>query len=59
MIDKQRCTSQWYILINAKRQNGCPRRAYKQLRKEEKQKAKEERKDTPSECRVPKKTKER
>ena len=36
-----------------------PRRAYTQLRKEEKQKAKEERKDIPSECRVPKKSKER
>ena len=30
---------------NAKRQNGCLRRPYKQLRKEEKQKAKEKRKD--------------
>ena len=32
---------------NAKRQNGCLRRSYKQLRKEEKLKAKEKRKDTP------------
>ena len=31
---------------NAKRQNGCLRRTYKQLRKEEKGKAKEKRKDT-------------
>ena len=30
---------------NAKRQNGCLRRPYKKLRKEEKQKAKEKRKD--------------
>ena len=29
----------------SKRQNGCLRRSYKQLRKEEKQKAKEKRKD--------------
>ena len=32
---------------NTKRQNGCLRRPYKYLRKEEKQKAKEKRKDTP------------
>ena len=32
---------------NAKRQNGCLRRAYKQLRKEEKPKATEKRKDIP------------
>ena len=32
---------------NAKRQNGCLRRPYKYLRKEEKQKAKEKRKDIP------------
>ena len=32
---------------NAKRQNGCLRRPKKQLRKDEKQKAKEKRKDTP------------
>ena len=32
---------------NAKRQNGCLRRPYKQLRKEEKQKAKDKRKDMP------------
>ena len=30
---------------NAKRQNGCLRKLYKELRKEEKQKAKEKRKD--------------
>ena len=35
------------------------RRPYKQLRKEEKQKAKEKRKDVPPECRVPKNGKER
>ena len=32
---------------NSKRQNGCLRRAYKQLRKEEKPKATEKRKDIP------------
>ena len=32
---------------NAKRQNGCLRRPYKQLLKEKKQKAKEKRKDIP------------
>jgi len=32
---------------NAKRQNGCLRRPYKQLRREEKQKAKKKRKDIP------------
>ena len=32
---------------NAKKQNGCLRRPYNQLCKEEKQKAKEKRKDTP------------
>ena len=32
---------------NAERQNGCLRRPYKSLRKEEKQKAKEKRKDIP------------
>ena len=32
---------------NAKRQNGCLRRPYKQLRKEEKLKAKKKRKDRP------------
>ena len=32
---------------NAKRQNGCLRRLYKWLRKEDKQKAKEKRKDVP------------
>ena len=40
---------------NAKRQNGCPRRPYKYLRKEEKWKGK----IYPSECRVPKNSKER
>ena len=32
---------------NAKRQNGCLTRPYRQWRKEEKQKAKDERKDIP------------
>ena len=36
----------------AKRQNGCLRRLYKYLRKEEKLKAKEKRKIYPFECRV-------
>ena len=44
---------------NARRQNGCLRRPYKQLRKEEKQKAKEKRKEYPFEYRVPKNSKER
>ena len=43
---------------NAKRQNSCLRRPYKQLRKEESWKAKEK-KLYPSECRVPKNSKER
>ena len=38
---------------NARRQSDCLRRPYKQLRKEEKQKAKEKGKIYPSECRVP------
>ena len=42
------------MMATAKRQNGCLSRPYKQLRKEEKHKAKEKRKDTPIECRVPK-----
>ena len=43
-----------------KRQNCCLRRPYKQLRQEEKLKAKEEKKKIyPSECRVPKNSKER
>ena len=33
--------------MNTKRQNGCLRKAYKQLRKEEKQEAKEKREDIP------------
>ena len=33
--------------MNTKRQNGCLRKAYKQLRKEETQKAKEKREDKP------------
>ena len=41
---------------NAKRQNGCLTRPYKQLRKE-KLKAKEKRKIYPFECRVPKNSK--
>ena len=44
--------------INAKRQNGCLRRPYKYLRKEEKQKASEKGKIYPSECRVPKNSKQ-
>ena len=44
---------------NAKRQNGCQRAPSKQLRKEEKLKAKEKRKDIPLECRIPKTSKER
>ena len=40
-----------------KRQNGCLRRTYKWLRKEDKQKGKEEKER--SECRVPKNSKER
>ena len=43
---------------NAKRQNGCLRRPYKYLRKEEKQKASEKGKIYPSECRVPKNSKQ-
>ena len=44
---------------NAKRQNGYLRRPYKQLRKEEKLKAKEKGKIYQFECRVPKNCKER
>ena len=44
---------------NAKKQNGCLRRTYKYLRKEEKRKAKEKGKIYPFECRVPKNSKER
>ena len=45
---------------NAKTQNDCLRRSYKQLRKEEKCKAKEKREYIyPFECRVPKNSKER
>jgi len=43
---------------NAKTQNGCLRRPYKYLRKEEKQKASEKGKIYPSECRVPKNSKQ-
>ena len=43
---------------NAKRSNGCLRRHYKQLRKEEKLKAKEKRKGKPIEHRAPKNSKE-
>ena len=39
---------------NAKRQNSCLRRAYKQLRKEEKGKKRRKGKIYPSECRIPK-----
>ena len=44
---------------NAKKQNGCLRRPYKQLRKEEKRKAKEKGKIYRFDCRVPKNSKER
>ena len=44
---------------NKKRQNGCLRRLYKYLRKEEKLKTKEKRKIYSFECRVPKNSKER
>ena len=44
---------------NAKKQNGCLGRPYKYLWKEERQKAKEKRKDISIECRVPKNSKER
>ena len=44
---------------NAKRQNGCLRRPYRYLRKEEKLKAKKKGKIYPSECRVSKKSKGR
>ena len=44
---------------NAKRQNGCVKKPYKYLRKHEKLKVKEKRKDIPSECGVPKNSKER
>ena len=47
------------IKRDTKMQNGCLRRTYKKLCKEEKQKAKEKRKDIPFECRVPKNSKER
>ena len=43
---------------NAKRKNGCLRRPYKELRKEEKLKAKEKRR-YPYECRIPKNSKKR
>ena len=44
---------------NAKRQNGCLRKPYKWLRKEEKWKVKEKREDIPIWVRVPKDRKER
>ena len=44
---------------NAKRQNSCLRRPYKQPREEEKLKAKEKRKVYSFECRIPKNSKER
>ena len=44
---------------NAKKQNGCLRRPYKSLRKEEKQKPRGKGKIYPFECRVPKNSKER
>ena len=39
--------------------NGCLKRSYKRLRKEEKQKAKKKGKVYPAECRVPENRKER
>ena len=44
---------------NAKRQNGCQKRSYKYLRKEEKLKARRKGKIYPFECRVPENSKER
>ena len=44
---------------NEKEKNGCLRRPYKSLRKEEKLKTKEKRKVIPFECRAPKNSKER
>ena len=44
---------------NVKRQNSCLRRAYKYLRKEEKIRQRRKGKIYPSECRVPKNSKER
>ena len=44
---------------HAKKQNGCLRRPYKQLWKEEKQKQKKKGKIYPSECRVSKNSKKR
>ena len=45
---------------NAKRQNVCLKRPYKYLRKEEKLKTKEKKRDThPVECSIPKNSKER
>ena len=44
---------------NATKQNGCLRRSYKYLRKQEKEKAKEKGKIYPFECRVLKNSKER
>ena len=44
---------------NAKRQNGCLRRPYKQLRKKISQSPRRKGKINPSECRVPKNSKER
>ena len=45
---------------NAKKQNGCLTRLYKQLRKEEKQKARDEKgKIYPTKCGIPENNKER
>ena len=44
---------------NAKKQNGCLRRPYKYVRKEEKLKQRRKRKVYSFECRVPKNSKER
>ena len=44
---------------NAKRQNGCLRRAYKYLRKERSERQRRKGKIHPFECKVPKNSKER
>ena len=44
---------------NAKRQNGCLRRPYKYLRKEQKLKGRRKGKVYPPECRIPKNSRER
>ena len=59
LFKKRRENNQINKVRNEKRQKSYLRRPYKWLRKEEKQEAKEKRKDIPFECRVPKKSKER